>query len=91
LVITFMVTFGLAFQLPLVILALVSIGIVDTDFLRKQRKIVYFVMTIAAAFLAPGDIVTSMLALLIPLIILYEFGLWLVALGEKRKAREKRT
>ncbi len=88
LVITFMVTFGVAFQLPLVVLALVSIGIVDVAFLKKQRKIIYFAMSIAAAFLAPGDIVTSMLALLIPLIILYEFGLWLVGIGEKRRQRE---
>jgi sec-independent protein translocase protein TatC len=88
LVITFMVTFGVAFQLPLVVLALVSIGIVDVAFLKKQRKIIYFAMSIAAAFLAPGDIVTSMLALLIPLIILYEFGLWLVSIGEKRRQRE---
>lgn len=88
LVVTFMLTFGLAFQLPLVILAVVGIGVVDVPFLKKQRKIVYFVMSIAAAVLAPGDIVTSMLALLIPLVLLYEFGLWLVAIAERRKARE---
>ena len=84
LVLTFMLTFGVAFQLPLVILALVSIGIVEVAWLRKQRKIVYFAMTIASAFLAPGDIVASMLALLIPLIILYEFGILLVATRQKR-------
>ncbi len=77
LVLTFMLTFGLSFQLPLVVLALVSIGIVDVAFLKKQRKMVYFIMAVAAAFLAPGEIVTSMLSLLIPLIILYEFGLLL--------------
>src|SRR5260221_14728460 len=59
LVITFMLTFGLAFQLPLVVLALVRIGVVEIDFLRKQRKMVYFVMAIVAAFVAPGDVVTS--------------------------------
>ena len=86
LVITFMLTFGLAFQLPLVVLALVRIGIVEIDFLRKQRKMVYFVMAIVAAFVAPGDVVTSMLALLIPLMILYEFGLWLAARQLKQTA-----
>jgi sec-independent protein translocase protein TatC len=86
LVITFMLTFGLAFQLPLVVLALVRIGIVEIDFLRKQRKMVYFVMAIVAAFVAPGDVVTSMLALLIPLMILYEFGLWLASRQLKQAA-----
>ncbi len=88
-VFTFMLVFGIAFQLPLVMLALVSIGIIDTDLLRKHRKIVWFIMTILAAVMAPGDIVTSMLALLIPLVFLYEFGIWLADFGEKkRKQRE---
>jgi sec-independent protein translocase protein TatC len=88
LVITFMLTFGLAFQLPLVVLALVRIGVVEIDFLRKQRKMVYFVMAIVAAFVAPGDVVTSMLALLIPLMVLYEFGLWLADRQMKHAAAE---
>jgi len=86
LVITFMLTFGIAFQLPLVMLAVVSIGIVDITFLKTQRKMVFFGMTIASAFLAPGDIVTSMLALLVPMVILYEFGLILVKMSAKKKA-----
>jgi len=88
-VFTFMLVFGIAFQLPLVLLALVSVGIIDTAILRKHRKIVWFIMTIVAAVMAPGDIVTSMLALLIPLVFLYEFGIWLADWGEKkRKQRE---
>jgi Tat protein translocase TatC len=89
LVLTFMLTFGVAFQLPLVLLAVVSLGLVDITFLRQKRKIIYFGMTVASAFLAPGDIVTSMLALLIPLIVLYEFGLLLVVFAGKRKPDER--
>jgi sec-independent protein translocase protein TatC len=89
LVLTFMLVFAVAFQLPLVLLALVRIGIVDIEFLRKQRKIVYFVMAIVAAVIAPGDVVTSMLALLIPLLLLYEFGIWLAQLGEKQRRKER--
>jgi sec-independent protein translocase protein TatC len=89
LVLTFMLVFALAFQLPLVLLALVRIGIVDIEFLRKQRKIVYFVMAIVAAVIAPGDVVTSMLALLIPLLLLYEFGIWLAKWGEKQREIEQ--
>jgi sec-independent protein translocase protein TatC len=88
-VFTFMLVFGVAFQLPLVLLALVSIGIIDTAVLRKHRKIVWFIMTILAAVMAPGDIVTSMLALLIPLVLLYEFGIWLAEFGEKRRKQRE--
>jgi sec-independent protein translocase protein TatC len=87
-VLMFMLVFAVAFQLPLVMLAVVSIGIIDIDFLKKQRRIVWFVMTIVAAVIAPGDVVTSMMALLIPLIFLYEFGIWLAHWGEKRRQRE---
>lgn len=84
-VLTFMLVFGVAFQLPLVMLALVTIGVIDTDLLRKHRKIVWFIMTIVAAVMAPGDIVTSMLALLIPLVFLYEFGIWLADFAQKKR------
>ncbi len=86
LVLTFMLTFGLAFQLPLVVLAMVSAGLVEIAFLKKQRRMVYFVMAIASAVLAPGEIVSSMLSLLIPLMILYEFGLWLAQWRQKAAA-----
>ena len=89
-VLTFMLVFAVAFQLPLVQLALVRVGLVEIEFLKKQRKIVYFVMAIVAAVMAPGDVVTSMLALLIPLLILYEFGIWLAQWGQKQREREER-
>ena len=84
----FMLVFGVSFQLPLVILALVSVGIVEIDWLREKRRIVYLILTILAAVIAPGDIVTSMLSLLLPLIILYELGILLARWSlHKRAAR----
>ncbi len=85
---TFMLVFGISFQLPLVILALVSVGIIEIEFLQKQRRVVYLVLSILASVIAPGDIVTSMLSLLIPLIILYELGIWLAKWSTRRTAVE---
>ena len=82
---TFMLVFGVSFQLPLVILALVTIGIVEIEFLREKRRIVYLVLTIVAAVIAPGDIVTSMMSLLLPLIILYEMGILLAQWSSKKR------
>jgi sec-independent protein translocase protein TatC len=84
---TFMLVFGVSFQLPLVILALVSVGIVEIDWLREKRRIVYLILTILAAVIAPGDIVTSMMSLLLPLIILYEFGILLARWSLRRTAK----
>ena len=85
----FMLVFAVAFQLPLVLLALVRVGIVEIDFLRKQRRLVYFIMAIVSAVIAPGDVVTSMIALLGPMLVLYEFGIWLAVYGERKRARER--
>lgn len=91
LVLMFMLVFALAFQLPLVQLALVRVGLVEISFLRKQRRLVWFIMAAVAAVIAPGDVVTSMLALLVPLLFLYEFGIWLAQWGEKQRQKEEQA
>jgi len=83
-VIGLLLAFGLAFQLPLVVLALVRIGIMEIEALKKMRRIVYFILTIIAAAIVP-DVVTGMLALMIPLILLYEFGILLASWTPKEE------
>jgi sec-independent protein translocase protein TatC len=85
LVVGMLVVFALAFQLPLVVLALLSIGIVELDTARSARKYVYFAMVIAAAVITPGDVITATIALMIPLCMLYELGIFLYVLGKKKK------
>jgi sec-independent protein translocase protein TatC len=82
-VLTTMLTFGLCFQLPLVVLTLSKIGIVNVATLRKVRRYVYFALAVLAATMTPGDMVTAMLALMAPLILLYELGIFLSAWGAK--------
>jgi sec-independent protein translocase protein TatC len=72
-----LLTFGLSFQLPLVVMALVAVGIVERDALKKMRRYVYFAMSIIAAAITPGDVITATIALMFPLIGLYELGIWL--------------
>jgi sec-independent protein translocase protein TatC len=76
LVISMLLTFGLSFQLPLVIVALVAVGIVDRATLKAWRRYVYFAMAVLAAMIAP-EVVTAMIALMLPLCVLYELGIWL--------------
>jgi sec-independent protein translocase protein TatC len=82
-VIGLLLSFGLAFQLPLVVLALVRIGIVEIDALRKARRIVYFVLTIVSAVIVP-DVVTGMIALMVPLVLLYELGILLAKWSQNK-------
>jgi sec-independent protein translocase protein TatC len=85
LVLGMLVVFGLSFQLPLVILALCTIGILEPDTLRGSRKIVYFAMAIVAAVITPGDVITASVALAIPLCLLFELGIWLGARAPRRE------
>jgi sec-independent protein translocase protein TatC len=79
LVLTTLITFGLCFQLPLVVLTLVKIGIVPIATMRTGRRYVYFGLAVLAATMTPGDVITAMIALLAPLVALYELGILLAA------------
>ena len=70
--------------MPLVVLALNKIGIMDIPTLKKWRKVVYFAMSIVAACIVP-DVVTGMIALLIPLILLYELGILLAQWSQTKE------
>jgi len=78
---------GAAFELPIVIYLLSSIGLITPDFLRKFRKHSVVVILIIAAIITPPD-VFSQIVVSIPLYLLYEISILLSAMVQKRKAKE---
>lgn len=74
-VITMFIAFGVAFEVPIVVVILARMGMVTVVQLKSFRT--YFVVGAAAisALVTPPDPV-SMIALLIPMCILYEIGIW---------------
>ncbi len=78
------IIFGLAFEMPLVIVLLGMLGVVDAKMLREKRRIVIVVMAALAALFTPPDAV-SMISLLCPLIVLYEISILIVATFAKRQ------
>jgi sec-independent protein translocase protein TatC len=79
---------GLAFEMPIFILALVRIRVLSYDKLRKNRKIGYALM-VAFAVLLPTVDPVSLLFEVIPLLILFEASIWLSGLMEKRWNRNQ--
>jgi sec-independent protein translocase protein TatC len=90
-VLIMLLTFALSFQLPLVVLALERVGMVRVETLKAGRRYVYLIVAIIAAAITPGDFVGTMLALAVPLALLYELGIWLATFrpsdGGDRSAR----
>jgi sec-independent protein translocase protein TatC len=70
-------TFGAAFQTPLVMYVLNRIGLVEVETYQKNRKMAFFILALAGAFLAATPDAMGMLAMAVPLWILYELGIWL--------------
>ncbi len=66
--------FGLAFQLPLILIAMNKIGILSKQTAIKCRKYVIMCIFVAAAVLTPPDIVSQIL-LAIPMLLLFEISL----------------
>jgi sec-independent protein translocase protein TatC len=83
-VVTILLGIVVIFQLPLVILGLVALGVLSSRTLRKNRRLGYLI-TAAVALALPGpDLVTTFLELL-PMWVLFEGSIWLAVLVERRQ------
>jgi sec-independent protein translocase protein TatC len=67
--------FGLAFELPVVLLLLARAGLVTPEGLAAKRKVAIVVAFVAAAVLTPPDVVSQLL-LALPIILLYEISVF---------------
>lgn len=85
-VLTMFLAFGVAFEIPIVVILLVRFGLVSIEQLSEWRSYVILGNAVVAAVITPPDVV-SMLALLIPMCLLYEVG---VLVGRYITPREKR-
>lgn len=74
---TLMLSFGVCFELPLLVWVLSSLGLVTPEFLKEKRKFVVLALFVLAAAVTPtGDPLTLVL-LALPLCLLYEGGILL--------------
>ena len=78
---------GVTFELPLVEFILIYLGILDTAWLKNNRRMVFLIILIFATVITPPDAITQV-SLTIPLYLMYEIAL---RLGEKmRNAKLRR-
>jgi sec-independent protein translocase protein TatC len=85
----FTLLFGLAFELPVVVMALVKIGILNHEMMSRTRRYSIVGVLILAAVITPtGDPITLMM-LSIPMYLLYEMCIWLAWFDEKKRRQKE--
>ena len=74
--------FGVAFELPIVMAFLSRIGVINAQGFRERQRYAVMFIFVAAALLTPADVL-SMLLMAVPLILLYQLGIFLAFLAEQ--------
>ncbi len=80
--------FGLGFQLPIVVIFLIAVGIVSSAQFAAARRFILLGIAILAAVITPSPDIPSMMMLALPMFLLFESGLWIGRLIERRRAIE---
>jgi sec-independent protein translocase protein TatC len=86
-VISLLVAFGLSLELPLIAVALNLVGILSYDVLRKSRRWIFFLTIVFAAFITPTQDPFTMLAMAVPMIVLFEAAIQIARVVDKRRAK----
>jgi sec-independent protein translocase protein TatC len=82
-----LLSFGMAFQLPVFAFFLAKMGVLSADSLKRKRKWAIILIFVAAAVLTPSPDVVSQLLMAMPLLILYEASVWIVHFFGKKPFR----
>jgi sec-independent protein translocase protein TatC len=83
--VTFLLGFGVSFELPIFMFFLAKLGIVNAKMLSKQRRYAILVIFVVAAILTPSPDALSQVLMAIPLMFLYEVSIFVVKFAEKKK------
>jgi sec-independent protein translocase protein TatC len=84
----FMFGMGLGFEMPVIILTLVRMGILDYRMLKAARRYVVVIAFVLGAVLTTPEVITQVL-MAIPLLILYEISVWIAWYWERKERRSQ--
>ena len=84
----FTIGFGLAFELPVVVLALVRFGLITHRFMARTRPYAVVLIFILATIITPTPDILTLVALALPMCLLYESCIWIAWLMERRALKQ---
>src|ERR1700741_2444174 len=83
----FTLGFGLAFELPVVVLALVRFGLITSRFMARTRPYAIVLIFILATIITPTPDILTLVALGLPMCLLYESCIWIAWVMERRRSK----
>ncbi|GMV11676.1 MAG TPA: twin-arginine translocase subunit TatC [Gemmatimonadaceae bacterium] len=90
-VVSLSLVLGAVFELPIAVLALTALGIVTPQFLNRFRRHAVVVCLVASAFITPGQDPFSLLAIAVPLYLLFELSVVCSFVVYRRKQRREES
>lgn len=84
-VVNLALAFGFGFQIPIVVVFLVAVNIVEAAWFSRARKYIILIVCILAALLTPTPDIATMMMLAVPMLALFEIGLLIARVVEKRR------
>ena len=83
----FTIGFGLTFELPVVVLALVRFGLLTRAFMARTRPYAIVLIFILATIISPTPDILTLIAMSLPMCLLYESCIWIAWFVERRSAK----
>jgi sec-independent protein translocase protein TatC len=80
---------GIVFELPVVIFILSKLGIMTPKFMRSTRRYAIVLILIIAAIVTPTPDIMTMMAVALPLFLLYELSIMISSSVEKRRKKRE--
>jgi sec-independent protein translocase protein TatC len=75
----------LVFQFPLIVYALLVLGVVSLEAMRRKRRWIIVIILIIAGILSPPDVASQVL-LALPCYLLFEAALWIYSVRGRNEA-----
>jgi sec-independent protein translocase protein TatC len=83
--------FGLTFEVPVILVGLNRLGLVKSRMLTKTRRFAVLFIVIASALITPTPDVYNMMLLAVPAYVLYEVGILLMKMNERKREAGDRS
>jgi len=83
----FALLFGASFELPVVVMVAVKLGLLTYETMRRTRRYAILAIVVLVAVLSPTPDIPTQLLMAAPMVILYEICIWLAWWDERKKKK----